>query len=162
MFKFIFVALTVLTVTHASPVQDISAEQFFSAWFDTWFDLYTRSNPTTAQKLELYSDASVRNSNFRGSRQTRFIIHGFQNNGKSDVNIKLRDAYLQKGDFNVIVVDWGKGANHLWYDTAKSRIYDVGAVVAEFIDHLVSTHGLSLANVQCVGHSLGIFSLFIK
>lgn len=151
----LIILLSLVAGALANPLQDASAEPFFSAWFDVEFHLYTRSNPTTVQKLELYNEATIRSSNFRGSRQTRFIIHGYQNNGNSDVNIKLRDAYLQKGDFNVIVVDWGKGANHMWYDTARSRIYDVGEVVAEFIELLVSDFGASVSSMQVAGHSLG-------
>lgn len=80
---------------------------------------------------------------------------GWNNNGQSDVNRILREAYLQKGDFNVISLDWGKGANTINYDTARQRIKEVSDVGAAFIDFMANQAGASVANVQIVGHSLG-------
>lgn len=137
--------------SQAAPGIDV----LFVAWRDVEFHLYTRSNPTSAQNLILHDSASIKNSNFKNTRQTRYIIHGFQNNGKDDVNIKIRDAYLQKADVNVIVIDWGKGASTINYNEAKARINDVASIVAEFIEIMAREFGQSLSAITLVGHSLG-------
>lgn len=133
----------------------IEGEQFFEAWTDVEFQLYTRSNPTTYQVLKLNDINSIQNSNFVATRQTRYTIHGWNSNGQSSINTILRDAYLQKGDFNVIAVDWGKGANTINYETARQRIKDVSDVGAAFIDFMANQAGAPVSNIQIVGHSLG-------
>lgn len=62
--------------------------------------LYTRANPDGV-KIEKNSE-SIRNSTFNSSNPVRFIIHGFLNNKYSDVNVDIRKAYLQRGEFNVV------------------------------------------------------------
>lgn len=66
----------------------------------------------------------------------------------------LRNAWLDRGDFNVVSVDWGAGAITPNYSLARSRVNSVGAVVAQFIDWL-NVHGLPFANILVSGHSLG-------
>jgi len=149
--KSIAIITTLICFSQAAP----AINPLFVAWQDVQFQLYTRSNPTTAQILGLYDSSSIKNSNFKNSRETRYIIHGFQNSGKSDVNIKIRDAYLQKGDFNVIVVDWSKGANTLNYNEARNRIDSIAATVAEFIEILSQDVGQKVGAIQLIGHSLG-------
>jgi Lipase len=83
----------------------------FEARRDMRFLVFTRFNPTIGQQVELNDIASVHNSNYNSKRQTRFIIHGFQSNASSEVNTVITAAYLRNDDFNVIVADWGVGAN---------------------------------------------------
>lgn len=84
----------------------------------------------------------------------RFIIHGWNNNGKSGVNTLIRNAYLDVNNFNVFVVDWGKGSMTPNYPGARGRVGYVGQVTAQFIDFL-NTRGMSFSSVVVIGHSLG-------
>nr|API65148.1 lipase [Culex pipiens pallens] len=114
-------------------------EPLFNPATDTIFRLFTRNN---------------RNAGHNPGRQTRFIIHGWNNNGESPVNVNIRNAYLDRADMNVIVVDWGAGAQNPNYITARNHINAVGQTVANFVDFL-SNNGLTFHNVYIVGHSLG-------
>lgn len=110
---------------------DLDAEDIaplFNANTDTFFVLFTRRNPLAGQIIS-FDAAGVRNSNFDPSRPTRFIVHGWNNNGGSDVNIQIRDAYLRAGEFNVIVVDWGAGAQTINYISARNRVNEVGPLL---------------------------------
>lgn len=78
-------------------------EPFFDALRDVRFLLFTRLNPTVGQQLVFGDFNSIRNSNFNVNLPTRVIIHGFQSDSDSDVNILLTAAFLRNGDFNVIV-----------------------------------------------------------
>ncbi|OBS65905.1 hypothetical protein A6R68_05555, partial [Neotoma lepida] len=50
---------------------------------NTRFLLYTNENPNNYQQIT--ADAStIRNSNFKTNRKTRFIIHGFIDEGEED------------------------------------------------------------------------------
>lgn len=69
---------------------------------------------------DLYMDVeTVKSSNFKGDRETRFIIHGWQNNGSSSVNMISKKSLLERADVNVIVVDWGAEASTLNYLKAR-------------------------------------------
>jgi pancreatic triacylglycerol lipase len=59
---------------------------------------------------------------------------------------------MNRGSFNVIVVDWGAGAKTLNYIAARNRVSNVGTVVAQFIDFLATSCGVV---ISIVGHGLG-------
>lgn len=125
---------------------------------DIFYQLYTRLNPTTAQYLT--TEGSMVASNFNPEHDTRMIIHGWNNDGTSEVCTLLRDAYLAKGDFNVIVVDWGisarTGTNVITdYYPAQSQVEAVGNFTGQFLLRLQDVFSLDLETVNIAGHSLG-------
>jgi pancreatic triacylglycerol lipase len=130
-------------------------EPHFNAAADVIFRVFTRRNPTAGQIIQLNNAGSLSASNYRSSDPTRLIIHGWNNNGGSDVNTQIRTAFINRGEFNVITVDWGAGANTANYITARNRINEVGPVVAQFVDFLNLSGGMSFASVSIIGHSLG-------
>ena len=67
---------------------------------DVFFVLCTHRNRGGAR---VNIDANqIRNNGFNAGAPVRFIIHGWNNNQGSDVNTNIRDAYLNRGDFNVV------------------------------------------------------------
>uniref|UniRef100_T1GP03 Lipase domain-containing protein n=1 Tax=Megaselia scalaris TaxID=36166 RepID=T1GP03_MEGSC len=83
------------------------------------FYLYTPETGNNVQEI-------TSSYNFNTSRDTRFIIHGWKNDYKSDINKILRNAYLDKGLYNVIVVDWNEFAKKT-YVSASYKVKDVGS-----------------------------------
>ncbi|XP_065073523.1 pancreatic triacylglycerol lipase-like [Ochlerotatus camptorhynchus] len=130
-------------------------ELHFNADSDTIFRLFTRANRNTAGHVIQLGNAGSLGGLWSGGRQTRLIIHGWNNNGGSPVNVQIRNAYLDRADINVITVDWGAGAQNPNYVTARNHINAVGATVGRFVDFLNLSGGLSFNNVYIVGHSLG-------
>jgi pimeloyl-ACP methyl ester carboxylesterase len=121
---------------------------------DMFFLLFTRSNPTTGQRIT-WEHASIVQSNFRVGGQVRFLIHGWGGSASTSTeNIFNTRDFLEFGDFNVIVVDWsvGAGAN---YVTSRNRVGSAGAVVARLIDFFHENNYADHSNVNIVGHSLG-------
>lgn len=107
------------------------------------FYLYTPETGNNVQEI-------TSSYSFNTSRDTRFIIHGWKNDYKSDINKILRNAYLDKGLYNVIVVDWNEFAKKT-YVSASYKVKDVGSQVATFIDNSI----LPVDNIAIIGHSLG-------
>lgn len=70
------------------------------------------------------------------------------------MNVNIRRALLERGNFNVIAVDWGLGANAN-YATSRGRVGPVGAQVANFIRFLNTNSGVNPRAVHVIGHSLG-------
>lgn len=144
-----------LHMIHANDMFIDDAEPRFEAETDVVFILFTQNNPTSGQIIPLNDAAGLANSNFNAANPTRFIVHGWNNDGNSAVNVIIRQGYMDTHrEFNVIVVDWGLGANTINYLAARNRVGPVGAVIARFIEFL-GTSGLSRGQTSIVGHSLG-------
>ncbi len=151
----------------------------FNAFNDIVFRLFTRSNPTTPQVIQINNHGHLANSNFNVNHQTRIHIHGkilkfctfnsiyksivrflksgWQGGGHDNTGSVIRNAYINRGDFNVFTVDWGVGAGTVNYLLARNRVNEVGHVVAQFIDFL-NVYGLPHSRVGLTGHSLGEYN----
>uniref|UniRef100_A0A8C8VMK0 Triacylglycerol lipase n=1 Tax=Pelusios castaneus TaxID=367368 RepID=A0A8C8VMK0_9SAUR len=116
---------------------------------NTTFILYTRENPKTFQEISAITPSTIKASNFRTHRKTRFIIHGYAI-GEDYHGIVM----FQVEDVNCIIVDWRDGSNGL-YTEAVNNIRVVGAEMIYFVNLLKKEFGYSPANVHFIGHSLG-------
>lgn len=123
--------------------------------FNVKFYLFTRLNPSDGQTLEVNSLSSVEKSNFNSKNPTRIIVHGWQNHKSSPVNVLIRNAFLVKDNFNIIVVDWSEGASMYKYSQSRNSVKYVGSKVAEMVDFLKTNAQLNLDTLHLVGHSLG-------
>lgn len=65
----------------------------------------------------------------------------------------LPKAYLDRGDVNIILIDWGAIALNLNYFEVSSKVCSVGKATAEALMKLADT--IDLTKLYVVGHSLG-------
>lgn len=166
--------LSILLILNA--VIKFIAAQSFDANKHVFYEMHCRStNKTTNPTLSDIDLSVLDNSNliFDGSRSnrtirevkncrwnwnpnrpTRFFIHGYYST--QDVLTQYAKAYLERGDYNFIAINWLRGARTINYMKARNRVQQVGEAVAKFIDYLV-TIGLNLDDLILVGHSLGVF-----
>ena len=79
----------------------------------TKFFLHTRRNPKSAEELKLNNISSITTSNFDPSRKTILIVHGFAHHSQKPWVIKMKNELLMRCWYNVISVDWRKGASYL-------------------------------------------------
>lgn len=94
-------------------------------------------------------------SHFNAAHPTRFLIHGWTENGDAILCTLGRQAYMDGGHiFNVIIVDWGAGAQTDYY-TARRRVEKTAQVVAQFIDWLTLTTEHDFKHISVIGFSLG-------
>jgi hypothetical protein len=68
--------------------------------------------------------------------------------------ITLFSAYLTRGSYNVILVDWNSLSALPWYSAAVRNCQVVGKYLAKFLEYLDS-RGIPLHNVHVLGFSLG-------
>lgn len=123
---------------------------------DIIFQLFTRANPKRIQNLTL-NDHNILKY-FNPKLPTRILIHGWYSQGS--LTQGFADAYLKRGDFNFIAVNWQKGSDIINYRTARKHIKIVGMHVAHFIDCLIAK-GLSPKLLALIGHSLGAHAMGI-
>lgn len=121
----------------------------------TKFLLYTTENPECPQVLTLDNVNSLRNSNFNSNLPTRIVIHGWNSNTSSPVCQMVRNAYLQKGSFNVITVDWGFSSLNTFYPLSRDYTKPVGKIIAEFLDFLHEFGHMEFSSLYLIGFSLG-------
>ncbi|XP_043258017.1 uncharacterized protein LOC122400559 [Colletes gigas] len=119
-------------------------------------EINTTEINTTAENPELlylHDVDALKKSNFSTSKQTKMITHGWMNSYKTSQIVTLRDAFLQKGDYNVIVIDWSKLSKTI-YPYAVKQVITVGKYVSSMIDFL-QKQGMDVSRLTIAGHSLG-------
>lgn len=116
--------------------------------------LFTRSNPTTPQFLIHGNVNSIINSNYAPNRQTKVLVHGWNGNGNHRMNNEIASAYFDRGDFNIIVVDWNRIAN-MNYVSAVAGVPNVGENLGNFLAWFFNTIGGSWNDLHLIGFSLG-------
>ncbi|KAM3666260.1 pancreatic triacylglycerol lipase [Ammospiza maritima maritima] len=121
---------------------------------DTHFLLYTKENMDNFQELSAVENSTIKASNFKASRKTRFIVHGFVDNGEETWLADMCKRMLTVEDVNCICVNWQRGAM-CSYTQAANNVRIVGAEIAYFVNVLKEEYGYSPADVHIIGHSLG-------
>ncbi|XP_058465251.1 pancreatic triacylglycerol lipase-like [Malaya genurostris] len=137
------------------PSGEDEFEPHFDAETDVIFRLFTRRNPVNSQTIVWSDPSSLTSSNFDSSNPTRFLIHGWVEGEDARTHWVIKDHFLRVGDFNVIAVDWGAGAETINYIAARNRVASVGAVTSRMIDMIRDTTGQSRDVINVIGFSLG-------
>jgi pancreatic triacylglycerol lipase len=134
---------------------EADAEGRFDPIQDMVYILFTRSTQASGQVIQLNDAASLAASAFNPNNPTRITIHGWNGGPGARVNTATRAQWFINGDYNAITVDWSVGAGTLNYVTARNRVRDTGAAIAQFINFLVDVGGMNMNDLNCLGHSLG-------
>ncbi|XP_019628273.1 PREDICTED: pancreatic triacylglycerol lipase-like isoform X2 [Branchiostoma belcheri] len=120
------------------------------------FLLRTRNTPSTGEFIRAGDRAALAASDFIGTRPTKFITHGFIENGFVAWITDMSQEILRADDCNVIAVDWGSNGGSMFpYTQATANTQIVGAIVAQMITFLMQETGNSASSYHLIGHSLG-------
>ncbi|XP_026764696.2 pancreatic triacylglycerol lipase-like [Galleria mellonella] len=92
---------------------------------------------------------------FRPSRRTVMIYHGFMSHSNASWVLDMTSAFLKREDVNVIAVDWSKGGDTWKYWRAVANTRRVGSDVTRFMRQLIGATGARIKDFHFVGHSLG-------
>lgn len=115
----------------------------------TSFKLYNRLSPSgvsvTVDKIP---------TAFLPKFPTKIIIHGLNNNAQTPWVVDMKNALLESGSVNVIIVDWKEGST-LPYEQACANTQVVGALTANLINKLITTKSARAADFHLIGFSLG-------
>lgn len=135
------------------PPQDV--ESLFVPATDIVFTLFTNLNPNAPHRIFLNDPFSLAASHFNPAHPTRFLIHGWNGDSTSGMNTQVRPIFLNHGNFNVIIVDWGAGAQTINYAVAAGNTGPSGTVVGQFIAFLNLHTGVPFPSISVIGFSLG-------
>ncbi|XP_028277081.1 lipase member H [Parambassis ranga] len=115
--------------------------------------LYTREISTCAALLS-HTNLTA-HPQFKMSRPTTFIIHGYRPTGSPPVWVnEIRELLLDRKDMNVVVVDWNRGATNVNYLKAVENTHKAAGNLTAFIKRM-QDHGASLNDIHMIGVSLG-------
>ncbi|XP_036329916.1 phospholipase A1-like [Rhagoletis pomonella] len=120
------------------------------------FYLFKQDFPDSGRELRI-SDTreDILYAGFNPRQPTRIIIHGWISQSRGSFNRDVKNAYLKRGDFNVIVVDWSASATNVNYFAVVKMIEGFGAQLARFTQHLKRSVNADYDHMYLIGHSLG-------
>uniref|UniRef100_A0A8C0BE76 Triacylglycerol lipase n=1 Tax=Buteo japonicus TaxID=224669 RepID=A0A8C0BE76_9AVES len=114
---------------------------------DIHFLLYTRENPTVFQ-ISAVDAVTIDYSNFNASRITRFIVHGFIDDGEENWLSDMCKRMLSVEDVNCICINWKKGARcHYSYN----KKYRYSPADVHIIAHSLGAHAAGEAGRRVPG-----------
>ncbi|XP_020284166.1 hepatic triacylglycerol lipase-like isoform X1 [Pseudomyrmex gracilis] len=122
---------------------------------DVEFQLYTRRNPTYPTILDPNDVTTLWRSNFNVKHPTVVYIHGYSDSTMGKGPVAIRNAYLRRGHFNVILVDWARLAVLPWYVTAVRNTRLIGPYIARMVSWLDKQKAVPLSKIHVIGFSLG-------
>jgi len=129
----------------------------FNAEDDVVFWIYTNQGPKDGVPIPYkeFNAETLANATFNKNNPTRVLTHGFLNGAIISTMYPIRDGYLNRGDFNVIMIDWGAGAMTINYVAARNRIPKVAQLCGNVCNFLIAKEYTSLSKLVLIGHSLG-------
>ncbi|KAK3923669.1 hypothetical protein KUF71_002078, partial [Frankliniella fusca] len=132
---------------------------------DVTVHLYTPGSPPRRKVLDPRRAGWLRWSGWDPGRRTVLLVHGFNGGADRAPTPTLRDAYLEAGAYNVLVLDWSPLARYPCYADAVRHSRTAARCGARVVRALQQATALELNMVgvgadprlatTCVGHSLG-------
>ncbi|XP_030378347.1 pancreatic triacylglycerol lipase-like [Scaptodrosophila lebanonensis] len=119
------------------------------------FELYTRKNPHDHQVLRTGDRSRLTGSNFDAAWPVRFSIHGWNGQTRTCSNAAIKDAYLYKGNFNVVLVDWSDYSLDINYFRVIAELFEMADQINDFARFLHTETGVPYSKMYLIGHSLG-------
>lgn len=71
------------------------------------FYLYTKRTQKNPELLDVLDPEHLYYTHFNRAHPTKIVIHGFGGGRNLSPSPDIRDAYFKRGDYNVIIVDYG-------------------------------------------------------
>ncbi|XP_077296134.1 lipase member H-B-like [Arctopsyche grandis] len=112
-----------------------------------------RQNPAQAEQLWL-SRPLPEGSYLNPNLPTVIYLHGFTEVAPGESGSTMRDAYLSRGEYNIILVDWGALIALPWYIVAVENTSHAARLLAKLVYWLIAA-GIPANTLHIIGFSLG-------
>ncbi|GFT09017.1 pancreatic lipase-related protein 3, partial [Nephila pilipes] len=98
--------------------------------------LFTRKNPEVPEQLQMCNGTLPKDSNFNPNSRLYVFIPGFMF-GVCELDIinPVKDAWLEKGDYNVLLIDCTKALGNDFVDSMK-HTEKVSRVIARVLKNI--------------------------
>lgn len=121
---------------------------------DIQYLLFTRSNPSIPEIIEPFDSSGLSRTRLNRSRPVVLYLFGFSESAAGPSTTNLRNAFLKRGDYNFIAVNWSRLVVFPWYISAVRNARYMGQQLADFIEFL-NDNGVLPGSLHVVGFSLG-------
>lgn len=113
----------------------------------------TQSEP---ELLNTTDEDSLYRSHFNRRNPTKVVVHGFGGGRNLAPSTDMRDAYFLRGEYNIIIVDYGTLAREPCLKQMSWGPRFCSKCIAQLIRYL-STHprGIKADDIHIVGYSVG-------
>lgn len=145
--SFLSIIITLIVFSSSTVANDPSTE--------VYYHLYTSLNPIQSHILDINQLETFETSHFNHAHPTKILIHGWTEHYQKPSMQEIKDAYMKKGNINVIIVDWSLGARHIWYPTAKRNVKPTAKRVSKFLRTLTNVTNTAYDSINLIGFSLG-------
>ncbi|KAG5309423.1 LIPR2 protein, partial [Acromyrmex insinuator] len=120
------------------------------------FYLYTRETQKDPLLLDIRDFNSLWNSKFDKTHPTKIIIHGFGGGRNLAPSTDLRDAYFTRGDYNIIIVDYGSLVREPCLSQISWGPDFCSQCIAQLVKYLKNhPRGTRAENIHVLGYSVG-------
>ncbi|XP_059221428.1 inactive pancreatic lipase-related protein 1-like [Stomoxys calcitrans] len=119
------------------------------------FDLYTRKNSYVKQTLRTGDEKSLYESNFNAKWPVRISLHGWNGKTTTCSSAAIKDAYMDAGNFNVILVDWSDYSLDVNYIRVITEVFEIAQQLNDFTAFLHKTTKYPYEEMYLIGHSFG-------
>jgi len=91
---------------------------------------------------------------FNKNWPTVLYAHGFTEHFNRVSVQTVKNAYMQRGGFNYIVIDWSAFSGGIYFLTTIPKLYEVGLSTGKYLMQFLDA-GYPISRVHLIGHSLG-------
>ncbi|XP_063362800.1 inactive pancreatic lipase-related protein 1-like [Cydia amplana] len=121
------------------------------------FYLYTRTTQAKGELLDTLDNNSLTNSRFNPSHPTKVVVHGFGGGRNLSPSTDMRKAYFTKGDYNIIIVDYGSLVKEPCLGQIEWAPRFAGMCIAQMLEYLRKhpTKNFPPEQVHTIGYSVG-------
>ncbi|KAL4715591.1 hypothetical protein ACJJTC_009217 [Scirpophaga incertulas] len=121
-----------------------------------YFYLYTRENINNGELLTIpYDDTRIESKYFNSANEIKAITHGWLSKANTEWLQNMKNALLDRKDFNVIAVDWSELAQNPLYPWPAVSTRYVGKRLSKLLDSLTKSYEMKNPDTHLIGHSLG-------
>lgn len=117
--------------------------------------LSSRETQDTPHELNMARPETIRPEVFNQNAPLVVVIHGYTGDRNFSPNKEIRPAYFDRGDYNVISVDYGPLAQKPCYFSAVKNLPTVANCTAQLLDHMEENQVLNMERYHIIGFSLG-------
>ncbi|XP_015514869.1 inactive pancreatic lipase-related protein 1 [Neodiprion pinetum] len=120
------------------------------------FYLYTRETQKNPFLIDVLDPHSLDRSKFNNLHPTKVIIHGFGGGRNLAPSTDLRKAYFTRGNYNVIIVDYGSLVREPCLSQVRWGPNFCSQCIAQLVRYLKNhPRGIPVESVHVLGYSVG-------
>lgn len=121
---------------------------------DVQYKLFTRSDPNSFELIHPGRPNALSSTRFSTNRPTVVYLFGFSEASTGPSTTDLKNAFLDRAEYNFISVDWSRLIVFPWYISAVRNTRYMGERLADFVQFLNSS-GVPAGSLHVIGFSLG-------